>query len=131
MPKYCTVYIPVAVYMQVMICLSLLLSDLCVQANYKRKVSMTLQEGLATQPSSSTLTTATTNTMTAATDSYSHADDSTLGPDSTFNTANSSAETSDSQMVARKQRTVVKLHVDIISDSFWEEHPDILGTESS
>ena len=108
--------------------LSLLLSDLCVQANYKSKVSMTLQEGLATQPSSSTLTTATTNTMTAATDSYSHADDSTLGPDSTFD---SSAETLDSQMVARKQRIVVKLHVDIISDSFWEEHPDILGTESS
>ena len=106
-------------------CLSLLLSDLCVQANYKSKVSMTLQEGLATQPSSSTLTTATTNTMTAA---YSHADDSTLGPDSTFD---SSAETLDSQMVARKQRIVVKLHVDIISDSFWEEHPDILGTESS
>lgn len=114
-----------------MICLSPLLSDLCVQANYKRKVSMTLQEGLATRPSSSTLATATTNTMTAATDSYSHADDSTLGRDSTFNTANSSAETSDSQLVARKQRTVVKLHVDIINDSFWEEHPDILGTESS
>ena len=108
--------------------LSLLLSDLCVQVNYKSKVSMTLQESLATQPSSSTLTTATTNTMTAA---YSHADDSTLGPDSTFDTANSSAETLDSQMVARKQRIVVKLHVDIISDSFWEEHPDILGTESS
>ena len=108
--------------------LSLLLSDLCVQANYKSKVSMTLQEGLATQPSSSTVTTATTNTMTAATDSYSHADDSTLGADSTFD---SSAETLDSQMVARKQRIVVKLHVDIISDSFWEEHPDILGTESS
>ena len=92
---------------------------------------MTLQEGLATEPSCSPPT-----TMTASKD-YSHADDGTLGPGSnlrpgsTNDTANSSAETHDSQMVARKRRTGVMLHVDVISDSFWEDHPEILGVESS
>ena len=88
---------------------------------------MTLQD-LATEPSCSPPT-----TMTVSTD-YSR---STLEPGSnlrqgsTYDTANSSAETPASQMVTRKRKTVVMLHVDIISDSFWEDHSELLGVENS
>ena len=89
---------------------------------------MTLQEDLATEPSCSPPT-----TMTVSTD-YSRSTlepGSNLRPGSTYDTANSSAETPASQMVTRKRRTVLMLHVDIISDSFWEDHSEILGVENS
>ena len=100
----------------------------------ERGVSMVPRDSLAAQQGSSK--SPSTTTMTAAKDtSCTH--DSSLAPGAPLSklehhdAADELAKTPaiHPQMVARNRRVVVTMHRDIIGDPFWDEHPEILGTE--
>ena len=110
-------------------------TDSCIQVPaVERGVSMVPRDSLAALQGSSK-TPSTTTTTAAKETSCTH--DSPLAPGAPLSRLEHHDAADDlaktlaihPQMVARNRKVVVAMHRDIIGDPFWDEHPEILGTE--